>query len=101
MNNSNLNSNVPNDSKDNRLKMLKDLEQIQHVPVDTPTYDANYILMNRAIKFLLNFLLSFLFLKIIIGKYPEMSINQLILLFCAMSSILLYVLDLTYPSCSL
>ncbi len=81
--------------------LLKQLNNIQHTPIDKPKYDGNYILLNRTIKFLLNFLLAFIFLKLIIGKYPELTLNQLILLFCTVSSVLLYILDSTYPSCSL
>jgi hypothetical protein len=84
-----------------KQNLLKELDQIQHIPIEKPVYDANYILMNRTIKFLLNFLISFIFLKLIVGKYPELSINQLILLFCTISSVLLYILDSTYPSCNL
>ncbi len=82
-------------------KLLNELDQIQHIPIDRPTFDANYIMMNRTIKFLLNFLISFIFLKFVIGKYPTISINQLILLFCTISSVLLYVLDSAYPSCNI
>lgn len=74
---------------------------IQHEPIITPMLDGNYIILNRSIKFLLNFLLTFLFIKFIIGNWPELSINQFILLICTVSSVLLYILDLTYPSCSL
>ncbi len=99
----NIPSNINNLDTNVQLKknIINQLEQIQHTPIDKPTYDANYIMMNRTIKFLLNFLVAFIFLKLIIGKYPTLSINQLILLFCTVSSVLLYILDLTYPSCSL
>lgn len=82
-------------------KLLNELDQIQHIPINKPTFDANYIMMNRIIKFLLNFLISFIFLKYVIGKYPTMSMNQLILLFCTISSVLLYILDSAYPSCNI
>ncbi len=81
--------------------LLSQIEKIQHEPVKLPVYDTNYIILNRAVKFLLNFIISFIFLKYIIGNYPTITINQLILLFCTISSVLLYVLDLTYPSCSI
>ena len=61
-----------------KKNLLKELDQIQHIPIEKPVFDANYILMNRTIKFLLNFLITFIFLKLIVGKYPEISINQLI-----------------------
>jgi hypothetical protein len=90
-------------SNENIIKnnLIQELNNIQHTPIDKPNYDGNYILLNRTIKFLLNFLLAFIFLKLIIGKYPDLTLNQLILLFCTVSSVLLYILDSTYPSCSL
>lgn len=81
--------------------LKQDLISIQHEPIVIPTFDDTYIMLNRTIKFLLNFLLTFLFIKIIIGNWPELSINQFILVICAVSSVLLYILDLLYPSCSL
>lgn len=103
MENININNidNFQNTHSHLKQNLVKELEQIQHIPVEKPIYDTNYILMNRTIKFLLNFLISFIFLKLIIGKYPELSINQLILMFCTVSSVLLYILDLSYPSCNL
>ena len=83
----------------NNLK--QELISIQHEPIIVPTYDETYIIINRSIKFLLNFLLTFLFIKLIIGNYPDLSINQFILVICTVSSVLLYILDLLYPSCSL
>lgn len=77
------------------------LNKIQQTPTVIPTFDANYIILNRTMKFLLNFLLNFFFLKIIIGQYPNITINQLILLFCTFSAVILYILDSIYPSCSL
>ena len=77
------------------------LNKIQQTPVVIPSFDTNYIILNRTIKFLLTFLLNFLFLKIIIGQYPDLSLNQLILLFCTFSAVILYILDSIYPSCSL
>jgi hypothetical protein len=82
-------------------KLLDQLEKIQDEPIEKNNFDFNYILLNRTIKFLLNFLLAFFFLKFIIGNYPEITINQLILLFCTVSAVLLYILDSAFPSCSL
>jgi hypothetical protein len=81
--------------------LSEQLQQIQHENIDIPKFDGNYILLNRTIKFLLNFLLIFFFLKMIIGYYPNISLNELILLFCTVSSVLLYILDSLYPSCNL
>jgi hypothetical protein len=83
----------------NNLK--QQLISIQHEPIITPNIDGNYIMLNRSIKFLLNFLLTFLFIKLIIGNWPDLSINQFVLLICTISSVLLYILDLMYPSCTI
>ena len=81
--------------------LKQELISIQHEPIIIPTYDGTYIMINISIKFLLNFLLTFLFIKFIIGNWPDLSINQFILVICTVSSVLLYILDLIYPSCSL
>ena len=98
--NYNLNSEiVPEFNYQNIIK--PQLISIQHEPIVKPLLDGNYILINRSIKFLLNFLLTFLFIKFIIGNWPDLSINQFVLLVCTVTSVLLYILDLTYPSCSI
>lgn len=78
----------------------KSIEYFQHenlMPI--PSVDANYILLNRGIKFFLNFLLIYLFVTIIIYNFPLLNINTFILLICVVSSILFYILDLNFPSC--
>ncbi len=83
-----------------KTKLIEGFQQLQEQePI--PYIDGSYVILNRTIKFLLNFLLTFLFLQVIIGSYPDLSINQFILVVCTISSVLLYILDLTYPSCSL
>lgn len=61
--------------------------------------DLNYILLNRCIKYILNFLLIYLFVTLIIYNYPDTNIHIFILLICAISSIFFYILDLNFPSC--
>lgn len=67
--------------------------------IEIPSIDGSYILLNRGIKFLLNFLLIYLFLTFIIYNYPAMSINIFILLICVVSSVIFYILDLNFPAC--
>lgn len=100
-NNSILQEKLPQSLSENIYKSNPQLISIQHEPIIKPVYDGNFILLNRSIKFLLNFLLTFLFIKFIIGNWPELSINQFVLLICTISSVLLYILDSVYPSCSL
>ena len=96
-----LNKNDYSSQKETVNNLKQELISIQHDPIIIPTYDGTYIMINRSIKFLLNFLLTFLFIKFIIGNWPDLSINQFILVICTVSSVLLYILDLIYPSCSL
>jgi len=79
----------------------KNLVQEQNQDPNKPFayIDGTYVILNRSIKFLLNFLLTFIFLQIIIGNFPDLNINQFILVVCTVSSVLLYILDLAYPSC--
>jgi hypothetical protein len=84
-----------------KQNLKQDLISIQHEPIVVPNIDGTYIILNRSIKFLLNFLLTFLFIKFIIGNWPDLSINQFVLIICTVTSVLLYILDSIYPSCSL
>lgn len=69
--------------------------------VPLPSIDSNYIFLNRGIKYILNFLLIYLFVSLIIYNYPETNINIFIILICTISSIVFYILDLNFPSCSI
>ena len=72
----------------------------QQLPYDNiPIIDGNYILLNRTIKFLLNFLLIYLFVNMIVYNYPHLTTNHFILLICTISSVVLYILDTNFPSC--
>lgn len=64
-----------------------------------PSIDINYILLNRCIKYTLNFLLIYLFVTVIIFNFPDTNIHIFIILICAISSIIFYILDLNFPSC--
>ncbi len=82
----------------NKTKLLENFHQEQEPII---YIDGYYVILNRSIKFLLNFLLTFLFLQIIFENLPDLNINQFILVICTVSSVLLYILDMAYPSCSL
>ena len=64
-----------------------------------PLIDNNYIILNRGIKYILNFLLIYLFITSIIYNYPDLQIHIFIILLCTISSIVFYILDLNFPSC--
>lgn len=67
--------------------------------ISLPSIDTNFLTFNRAIKYLLNFLLIYLFITLIIYNYPETNIHVFIVLMCTISSIVFYILDLNFPSC--
>ena len=77
------------------------VEHFQHENIKIPSIDKNYIFLNRTIKFLLNFLLIYIFVTMIVYNYPTLSINCLILLLCTISTVVFYILDLNFPSCYL
>ena len=79
------------------------VENFQHenTNIPIPSIDINFILLNRTIKFLLNFLLVYIFVTIMVYNYPTLSINYFILLICTISSVVFYILDLSFPSCYL
>ena len=66
---------------------------------EIPSIDANYILLNRGIKYLLNFLFIYLFVTLIIYNYPDTIVHVFVILICTISSIIFYILDLNFPSC--
>lgn len=70
-----------------------------NIPI--PSIDSNYLAFNRAIKYMLNFLLIYLFVTLIIYNFPETNIHIFIILICTISSIIFYILDLNFPSCYL
>ncbi len=73
-------------------------EQTQsNIPI--PSIDSNYILLNRGIKYMLNFLLIYLFVTLIIYNFQETNIHVFIIIICTISSIVFYILDLNFPSC--
>jgi inner membrane protein involved in colicin E2 resistance len=69
--------------------------------VPLPSIDTNFVLLNRFIKYILNFLLIYLFVTLIIYNFPNTNIHLFIILICTISSVVFYVLDLNFPSCYL
>ena len=74
-------------------------EQITDNIESIPSIDSKYIFLNRTIKYILNFLLIYLFITIIIYNFPNTTIHIFIILVCTISSIVFYILDLNFPSC--
>jgi hypothetical protein len=72
-------------------------EQLNNAPI--PSIDMNFVILNRFIKYILNFLLIYLFLTTIIYNFPDTNIHIFIILICTISSIVFYALDLNFPSC--
>jgi len=68
--------------------------------------ENNYLLdyknyyLTRMIKFLINFILTYCFLEFLLNN-NELGKLELILIICTFSSVLLYILDSNFPSCSL
>jgi inner membrane protein involved in colicin E2 resistance len=83
----------------------KSIEYFQQEQLDNniniPLIDTNYVIINRFIKYTLNFLLIYLFVTLIIYNFPDSNIHLFIILICTISSIIFYILDLNFPSCYL
>lgn len=60
---------------------------------------TNYYL-SKLVKFLLNIILIYIFLENIFDANNQLTREQLILLICAYCSVLFFILDLNFPSCS-
>ena len=81
-------------------KALEYFQQEQNLDnMSIPSIDMNYLLLNRCIKYILNFLLIYLFVTLIIYNYPSTSVHLFIIIICAISSVMFYILDLNFPSC--
>lgn len=74
-------------------------KQLTDDSISLPSIDANYLLLNRGIKYILNFLLIYLFVTLFIYNYPNTNKHIFIILICVISSIIFYILDLNFPSC--
>jgi inner membrane protein involved in colicin E2 resistance len=66
---------------------------------EIPSIDINYIILNRCVKYILNFLFIYLFITIIIYNFPDTNVHIFIILICTISSIVFYILDINFPSC--
>jgi len=80
-------------------KSIEYFQQEQISDVSVPLIDGNFIILNRTIKYILNFLLIYLFVTLIIYNYPDTNVHIFIILICVISSIVFYILDLNFPSC--
>lgn len=69
--------------------------------------ENNYLLdyknyyLSRMIKFLINFISTYCFLEFLLINNDNLSKIEFILLICTFSSVLLYILDSNFPSCSI
>lgn len=69
--------------------------------------DNNYLLdyknyyLSRMIKFLVNFILTYCFLEFLFMNNYDLSKIEFVLIICTFSSVLLYILDSNFPSCSI
>ena len=59
----------------------KSINLIQHENIPIPVIDIKYIIYNRSIKFLLNFILNFIFITSFVIYNPTISINHLLIIF--------------------
>lgn len=82
--------NINNETSDNLKKLIAN---------NNYTIDYKNYYLSRMIKFLINFIFIYAFLEFIFNPNYELTRVQLILLICAFSSVLLYILDSNFPSC--
>lgn len=87
----------PNHSETNLITKQEHLTNI----INNFVIDNNNIYINRSLKFLINFLLTYCFINLVIYYNFSLNKNEVILLICTFSSILLFILDSNFPYCSL
>ena len=74
---------------------LKKIIKTNKLSIDNKNY-----YLTKAIKFLLNFILTFVFIDYLLGDINENKFET-VLAICTFSSVLFYILDLNFPSCSI
>jgi hypothetical protein len=74
---------------------LKNIIKSKNLSIDNKNY-----YLSKAIKFLLNFILMFFFTDYLLDVNPEKKFET-VLAICTFSSVLFYILDLNFPSCSI
>lgn len=79
------------------------VQKIQHenTGIPEPNIDYNYILLNRSLKYLLNFLIIYLAVTFTVYNNPNLCASQFVLLICMISTISFYLLDLSFPACNI
>ncbi len=77
------------------------IENFQNESENDVCIDYNNIILNKCIKYLLNFVITYLILYCIFTNFKNLTLIQFILVICTISSVLLYILDLTFPICNI
>ena len=80
--------------------MFNNIEQFQTDYEKTIMIDTTNIYLNKTMKYLLNFILIYFMLLYILSNNNNLTIIQLILIFCTVSSVIFYILDLYFPTCN-
>ena len=80
--------------------MFNNIEQFQNDYEKTIKIDTLNIYLNKTMKYLLNFILIYFVLLYILSNNKNLTIIQLILIFCTVSSVIFYILDLSFPTCN-
>lgn len=75
------------------------IENFQHENI--AEVDQNYISLLKLTKYILNFVAIYLISVTIIYNFPSVNINQFVLIICAISCVVFYILDLTFPLCNI
>ena len=79
----------------------KNIERFQNEQSENVCIDVNNIILNKSMKYLLNFIITYLVLLFIMQNFKNITLVQFILLICTISSVLLYILDLIFPVCNI
>ena len=77
---------------------MEQVEQKKNVVIDHEKIDYSYIFYNRSVKYVLNFLVIY-FVCDTIFAMDNIEVHQLTLIICTVSVVLLYILDMLFPSC--
>ena len=67
--------------------------------INNNKFDYTYFYLSRLLKFIINFILVYLFIYYLFNNFDNLTKNKMILIICTYVSILLYLLDCNFPTC--
>jgi hypothetical protein len=78
--------------------LTENSQEIKNI-IKNYNFDYTQYYLSRSLKFVINFILVYLFVSYILNYNDDLTQNEMILIICTYVSVLLYLLDSNFPSC--